>query len=89
VITPIDVPEAIAAYVVIALTLFLGGWCRFQINARRFRRRTIGGGQRFPSYGAAVLTRLWEGVVMSCATIFMFSAILVGLGLAAWMVRYG
>ena len=87
--TGVGVPEAVAASIVIASVLALGGWCRFQINGRRFRRRTIGGGQQFPSYTSAVFTQLWERLLMSFATLLMIGAILCGLGLAMWMVKYG
>lgn len=75
-----------AAYIVLGLGVLLAGWCRFQINSRRFRRRTIGGGQRFPSYGSAVFTQLWEGLVMTAATVYIGVAVLVGLGLTALIV---
>jgi hypothetical protein len=86
---PIDVAEAVGAYVVLGLVLLLTGWCRYQINGRRFRRRTIGGGQRFPSYGAAVVTQLWEGLVMSFSTIFMAAALISAIGLGIMLYRYG
>lgn len=84
----VGVPEGVAAYIAIAVVLIVGGWCRFQINARRFRRRTIGGAQRFPSYGAAVFTQFWEGLVMSVANLAIVAAVLVGAGLAFWVARY-
>jgi ABC-type phosphate/phosphonate transport system permease subunit len=87
-VNSIDVGEAVGAYIVIALVLVLTGWCRFQINGRRFRRRTIGGGQRFPSYGAAVITQLWEGLVMSFASVFMGAAVIMAIGLAVLLYRY-
>lgn len=83
---PIDKSAATAGYLVIALAIALCGWIRFQINGRRFRRRTIGGGQRFPTYGTAVLARLWEGLVMSLATALMAAAALGAIGLT--MILY-
>jgi hypothetical protein len=71
-----DGSVATAGYVVVALTLLLGGWCRYQINGRRFRRRTITGAQRFRTYGSAVLTQLWEGLAFGFATLFMGLALL-------------
>jgi ABC-type phosphate/phosphonate transport system permease subunit len=84
-----DLGEAVGAYMAISLVLLFTGWCRFQINGRRFRRRTIGGGQRFPSYGAAVITRLWEGVVMSFASIIMAAALVTAFGLGIVLYHYG
>jgi hypothetical protein len=84
-----DLGEVVGAYIVIGLVLLLTGWCRFQINGRRFRRRTIGGDQRFPSYGAAVVTQLWEGLVMSFSTIFMAAAVISAIGLGIMLYRYG
>jgi hypothetical protein len=81
-VAPIDKSVTTAGYVAIALTIGLAGWIRFWINGRRFRRRTIGGGQRFATYGTALFTQLWERVVISLATALMAAAILVGIGLS-------
>ncbi len=77
----VDASGAIAGYTGVALTIVLCGWCRFQVNRRRFRRRTIAGAQRFNSYGSAVATQLWEGLLMSFATAFMGIAVLCGIAL--------
>jgi hypothetical protein len=68
-----------AGYLVVVLTVMLGGWCRYQINGRRFRRRTITGAQRFKTYGSAVVTVLWEGIVSSIATLFIGLAAVGGI----------
>jgi hypothetical protein len=83
----IDTPTALGAYTVMGLALILGGWCRFQINGRRFRRRTIGGGERFPTYAASVLTRLWEGLGMSVATLVMAFALFAGAVLTVVLLK--
>ena len=82
------IPEVVAVYLAIAVGLVIAGWGRFQINGRRFRRRTIGGGQRFPSYGSAVFTQLWEAVAMSAANLMILAALLIGVLLAIWLVRF-
>jgi hypothetical protein len=83
----LDGPTAAAGCVVVGLTVLLSGWCRYQINGRRFRRRTITGAERFPSYGSAVFVRLWEGLVMSVATVLMWLAALGGAVLAVMLYR--
>lgn len=75
----LDASVAAAGYVVVVLTLILCGWCRYQINGRRFRRRTSTGAQRFRTYGSAVLTTLWEGIVGSIATVCIWIAVLGGI----------
>lgn len=87
--TPIDRPTAFAALLAIGLTLVLGAWCRFQINGRRFRRRTIGGGQRFPSYRAAVFTQAWEGLTMGLAKLLMGLAAVGAIWLIVILYRSG
>ena len=82
------IPEVVAAYLAIAVVWLIAGWGRFQINGRRFRRRTIGGGQRFPSYGNAVFTQLWEAVAMSAANLMIVAVFLIGVLLAIGMVRF-
>jgi len=83
----IGIPEVVAVYLAIAVVLVIAGWGRFQINGRRFRRRTIGGGQRFPSYGNAVITRLWESIAISAANLMIVAALLIGVMLAIWLVK--
>jgi hypothetical protein len=80
-VAPIDRSVTTTGYIAIALTIALAAWIRFWINGRRFRRRTIGGGQRFSTYGTAVFTQLWERVVISLATVLIAAAVLVGIGL--------
>jgi hypothetical protein len=84
----VDDSVIVSAYIVLGLGVVLAGWCRFQINARRFRRRTIGGGQRFHSYGSAVFTQLWEGLVMTLATVYIGVSVLIGLGFAVLVYEY-
>lgn len=86
---PLDASVATAAFIVVGLTVVLTGWCRYQINGRRFRRRTMTGAQRFPSYGSAVFTQLWEGLVMSVATVLMWLAFLAGAALAIILFKFG
>jgi hypothetical protein len=86
---PLDASVETAAFIVVGLTVVLTGWCRYQINGRRFRRRTMTGAQRFSSYGSAVFTQLWEGLVMSVATILMWLALLGGAALAIILFKFG
>ena len=86
---PIDRSVALAAFLGIGLALLLGAWCRFQINGRRFRRRTIGGGQRFASYSAAVFTQAWEGLAMGLATLLMAFAAVGAIWLVVIVYRSG
>jgi hypothetical protein len=86
---PVDASVETAAFIVVGLTVVLTGWCQYQIKGRRFRRRTMTGAQRFLSYGSAVFTQLWEGLVMSVATILMWLALLGGAALAIILFKFG
>lgn len=86
---PIAPSTAAGIFITIGLVLLVSSWARFKVNSRRFRRRTIGGGQRFSSYGWAVITQLWEGLVMGLATLSMSIALLSGIGLAVWLWQFG
>jgi hypothetical protein len=84
---PIGRSVVVAGYAAVTLAIVLGGWFRFWINGRRFRRRTIAGLQRFPTYGAAVFIQFWERVVISLATVLMAAAVVAGIGLTM-MIYY-
>jgi hypothetical protein len=86
---PVEGVQVLLDWTGITLALVMGAWYRFQINARRFRRRTIGGGQRFPTYATAVFTQLWEGIVIWGATLLMAAAAVGGLWLAIAHYRFG
>lgn len=52
----------------------LGGFIRFKIGRRKFKRRTITGSEWFPgySYERVIFTKTWEGVAVLLAAFSTF-----------------
>jgi hypothetical protein len=68
------------AFFVGPVLILIGCAIRFKIAKRKFLRRSMTGLEYFPSYSAAVVTRLVEAMARAVATLMILAGVVLFLG---------
>ena len=67
--------------IILGIVLISAGLAiRYKIRQRKFKRRSLAGLEWFPSYGKAVITRLWEGIA------FFLAGLMIAAGLLSFLI---